>query len=568
MDNQKLILFLAFSFVLLLLWEAWQEDYGRQGSPGDKWPQTPGEVIYPGAGQEAGTSAPDIPTLDIPPSSTAATTTQQSPAGVLGAVLKSGQRIHVLTDLFDAEIDSVGGDLRRVNLLAYPVALNRPDELYKLLFDGPPPDIFVAQSGLLSKQATVPDHHAEYTLERTEYRLQEGEDELKVPLYWQGPDGLQVVKTFTFRRDSYVIDIDFEIINNLKTDWSGRFYHQLQRTDASESNSTGFIYTYMGGVASSQSNKYEKIDFSEMDEWKPEESYTKGGWVAMSQHYFFAAVIPRQDQFNYFYTNVVEGTKFIIGTTTQERVVESGASGHFSTQLFVGPKVQDRMKRAAENLELTVDYGVLTVLSQPLFWLLNYIHGVVGNWGWSIILVTLVIKLVFYKLSEASYRSMAKMKTYQPKMASLRERYGDDKQRMSQAMMELYKKEKINPLGGCLPILVQIPVFIALYWVLLETVELRQAPFIFWIKDMSTKDPYYVLPLIMGATMFLQQKLHPPTVDPIQQKIFMALPFVFTVFFAFFPSGLVLYWVANNSLSILQQWHITRKIAKTTQAKA
>ncbi|MGD8640620.1 MAG: membrane protein insertase YidC, partial [Gammaproteobacteria bacterium] len=256
--------------------------------------------------------------------------------------------------------------------------------------------------------------------------------------------------------------------------------------------------------------------------------------------------------------------RYIVGVSSTETKIAPGQTGEFSSRLFVGPKEQDRLAGVAPNLELTVDYGVLTILAEPLFWLLELIHDYIGNWGWSIVLVTLIIKLVFYKLSKAAYTSMANMRKFQPKIQQIRERYGDDRQRMSQAMMDLYKKEKINPLGGCLPMLVQIPVFIALYWVLLESVELRQAPFILWINDLSTKDPYYVLPLIMGASMFLQQKLNPAPMDPMQAKILQFLPIIFTLFFAFFPSGLVLYWVVNNILSIIQQWHITRKIEAGT----
>jgi YidC/Oxa1 family membrane protein insertase len=280
----------------------------------------------------------------------------------------------------------------------------------------------------------------------------------------------------------------------------------------------------------------------------------------MIQHYFVGALAPDRGEENRYYTKALNNARYVIGLISPGRVVGAGERTTFSTQLFIGPKLQDEMKAVAPGLELTVDYGLLTVLAQPVFWLLKTLHGFVGNWGWAIIFVTMLIKLAFYKLSETSYRSMARMRKLTPRLQSLKERFGDDRQKLNQAMMELYKKEKINPLGGCLPILVQIPVFIALYWVLLESVELRQAPFMLWITDMSAPDPYFILPLIMGATMLIQQKLNPAPMDPIQAKVMMALPIVFTVFFAFFPSGLVLYWVVNNTLSIAQQWAITRRI--------
>jgi YidC/Oxa1 family membrane protein insertase len=290
----------------------------------------------------------------------------------------------------------------------------------------------------------------------------------------------------------------------------------------------------------------------------------KGGWAAMIQHYFVAAWVPGQDETNHYYSKALGDDLYVLGLSSTEKTVPAGAKGEFKSRLYIGPKLQDHLAAVAPHLELSVDYGLLTFIAQPIFWLLKHLHGLLGNWGWSIILLTMFIKLAFYKLSAASYRSMANMRRMQPKMAQIRERYGDDRQRMSQAMMDLYKKEKINPLGGCLPIVVQIPVFISLYWVLLGSVELRQADFIFWIHDLSTKDPYYVLPLIMGVSMFLQQRLSPAPPDPIQAKVMMALPVVFTLFFAFFPAGLVLYWVVNNVLSIAQQWYITRSMEKAT----
>jgi YidC/Oxa1 family membrane protein insertase len=358
-----------------------------------------------------------------------------------------------------------------------------------------------------------------------------------------------------------VVDIEHVVNNHGTAAWTGRQYRQLQRSEAAEAGQSKFIHTYMGGVIYSAEEKYEKIKFEDMLKQDLDRTIT-AGWAAMLQHYFLGALIPDSDSAEHYYTRALDGARYIIGMIAPARTIAAGDSGVFSTRLYLGPKLQDEMKQIAPGLELTVDYGLLTVLAQPLFWLLKAIHGLIGNWGWAIVLLTLLIKLAFYKLSETSYRSMANMRKLAPRLQSLKERFGDDRQKLNQAMMELYKKEKINPLGGCLPIAVQIPVFIALYWMLLESVELRQAPFMLWIQDMSAPDPYYILPLLMGATMLIQQKLNPAPMDPIQAKVMMVLPVVFTVFFAFFPSGLVLYWVVNNTLSISQQAVITRRIER------
>jgi YidC/Oxa1 family membrane protein insertase len=346
--------------------------------------------------------------------------------------------------------------------------------------------------------------------------------------------------------------------------WTAREYRQLMRTEAVDTNGESqFLYTYTGGAIYSPDKKFEKISLDDIANNQLSREVT-GGWIAMLQHYFLASWVPPKDQANHFYTNALPDGRYVLGAYTQPITVADGTRHTFTTSFVAGPKIQDKLAAVAPGLDLTVDYGWLTILAQPIFWLLTKIHSVLGNWGWSIIALTVLIKLAFYKLSEASYKSMANMRKMTPRIQALKDRYGDDKQRMNQAMMELYKKEKINPLGGCLPILVQIPVFIALYWVLLESVELRQAPFVLWIKDLSVKDPYFVLPLIMGVSMFIQQKLNPAPPDPMQAKIMMSLPFVFTIFFAFFPAGLVLYWVVNNILSITQQWVITRRIEQAT----
>lgn len=534
METKKIILYMALVFVLLLIWQAWQQDYGAKpaatpAAPAAEMPAAP----------------PDRPTA--PPAA--------APAPAMEASLKDGQRIRVSTDVLQVEISSAGGDLRRLDLLAYPVAVDKPDEPFRL-FNERAEKLFIAQSGLLSHNG-APDHHAVYQAAQTEYRLAVNSDEIKVPLTWSGPQGVQVTKVYTFKRGSYEIGVSHEVNNAGAEEWKGRMYAQFQR--APESGMAGFIYTYTGAVLSSAENKYEKISFDDMQD-KDLARDVQGGWAALIQHYFVGAWVPDATASNHYYTKALVGPRYLVGVVQPEQTIAPGESATLAIKLYAGPKLQEHLAQAAPNLELTVDYGVLTIIAQPLFWLLDYIHGLVGNWGWAIVLLTLVVKLVFYHLSAASYRSMAKMRKLQPRILALRERHGDDRRAMGQAMMALYKTEKINPLGGCLPVIVQIPVFIALYWVLLESVELRQADFVLWINDLSSKDPYYILPLIMGATMLIQMKLSPPPPDPLQAKVMMILPIVFTLFFAFFPSGLVLYWVVNNALSILQQWYITRKV--------
>jgi YidC/Oxa1 family membrane protein insertase len=547
MDNQRLFLFVALAFVMLMLWQAWIEDYGP--APQAEAPQVQGEVAVPTAGD----AAEDIPAqgMEAVPGEVAVAET---------GLLKSDQQVHVETDMFNLVIDTTGGDLRRADLVQY-AATNEPDSPRFRLLNDELPNLFIVQSGLRAASGVEPTHHIIYHAEQQHYRMAETQDSLTVPLVWRSPDGVEVIKRYIFHRGSYVVDIEHVVNNNSGSDWSGRQYRQLQRTQVAETGQSTFIYTYMGGVIYSPEEKYEKVKFEEMQEQDVERDVTDG-WVAMLQHYFLGALIPERGSEERFYTKTLSNARYVIGMIAPQRSIAAGESGVFSTRLYVGPKLQDEMKQVTPGLELTVDYGLLTVLAQPLFWLLKTIHKFIGNWGWSIVLVTLLIKLAFYKLSETSYKSMANMRKLAPRLQSLKERYGDDRQKLNQAMMELYKKEKINPLGGCLPIAVQIPVFIALYWMLLESVELRQAPFMLWIQDMSSPDPFYILPLLMGATMLIQQKLNPAPLDPIQAKVMMALPVVFTVFFAFFPSGLVLYWVVNNTLSIAQQWVITRRIER------
>lgn len=548
MENQRLILFIALSFVTLMLWDAWQQDYAPQ--PVVVAQDKVGQVSPMPINDLPGVEVDDIVSLDVAPSADIVSPTSG---------LKTLSRIHVVTDVLDIEIDTLGGDIRYAGLKNYTVKVDGKTEPFFLMKEASP-GMFIAQSGLNSAGKIKPSHHIRYQSQQDQYHLVAGgTGTLKVPLYWTSPEGLEVIKTYTFYEGQYLIDVEHRVRNETGAVWKGNQYSQLQRSEPDTSKDAKFIYIYTGGVIYSPEDKYEKIAFDDMVE-KNLSKTVENGWVAMIQHYFLSAWIPDKNEKNLFYTKALSNPRYIIGSVGPSQKIEDGGEFSFTRKLYIGPKDQDKLGAIAEGLELTVDYGVFTVIAQPIFWLLKKIYAMVGNWGWSIILLTVLIKAIFYKLSETSYRSMANMRRITPRLQALKERFGDDKQGMHKAMMDIYKKEKINPLGGCLPILVQIPVFISLYWVLLEAVELRQAPFIFWISDLSTKDPYFVLPLIMGISMFIQQKLNPPPMDPIQAKVMMLLPFIFTVFFAFFPSGLVLYWVVNNILSISQQWVITRKI--------
>lgn len=548
MDFQRLLLIVALSFTLLMLYQAWQKDYG---------PQPPAAEVILDTKPEAPPVAVDLPSQTMPAAA-------ELPGAAANQGLESAKRIHVLTDTYEIEIDTRGGDLRRIDLVRYPVSLDKKDELVRLLDDGPE-RVYIAQSGLRHGSNTaaehVPDHYAVYRAERDEYRLAAGENELKVHLSWEDGEGVRVEKVYTFRRGEYVIDMDYVIHNDSGQNWTAHAYYQLQRTRPTEKRGAFGIYTYTGGVVHGEELSYEKISFDDMDK-QPFNKTLTGGWAAMIQHYFVSAWVPGQEASHEYYARALGNSRYLLGMIDKGVQVAPGGEGHFRARFYAGPKLQDKMAAVADGLSLTVDYGKLTFISNPIFWLLKQIQKIVSNWGWSIILLTLIIKLAFYKLSATSYKSMAHMRKMTPRMQALKERYSDDRSKLNEAMMKLYKEEKINPLGGCLPIVVQIPVFIALYWVLLESVELRQAPWIFWIKDLSTMDPYFVLPVIMGLSMLIQQKLNPAPMDPIQAKVMMALPIVFTFFFAFFPSGLVLYWVVNNILSVAQQWYITRYVVK------
>jgi len=560
METQRLLLYMALGFLSLIIYQTWMQDYAAPTPPA-RTAEAPGAAPAGEGGAPilppAADDLPQGPTAEVQGSAPAAS---DAPAG--GADL-----VHVRTDVMDVRVSTLGATIIGVELLDYPVSIEQPDTPFVLVSDDPA-HYLVIESGLQARRGEpAPTHREPMRAENERYVLAEGEDVLRVPFTWRSEGGVEVVKTLLFARDSYEVGVEYTVTNGSGEPWSVNQYRQLKRKPGTKDERQQFIHTYIGGILSTPEDVYEKVDFGDIEDEDLNVDAT-GGWVAMIQHYFAAAWIPSEDETNTAYTRYLPNeNRYLIGLVSASQTVPAGSEATFASRAYIGPKIQDQLKAAAPNLELTVDYGFLTILAQPLFWLLKTIHGFVGNWGFAIILVTFCIKAVFYKLSEASYRSMARMKLLQPKLQGLKERYGDDRAKMGQATMELYKKEKVNPLGGCLPMIIQIPVFIALYWTLLESVELRQAPWILWIEDLSIRDPFFILPVIMAATMYFQQKLNPAPVDPIQAKVFQFLPLVFGIFFAFFPAGLVLYWVVNNSLSIAQQYYITRHVLADKPAK-
>ena len=547
MDNSRLFLYAALAFVGLLIWEQWKADYDPKPEPIAQQQQNQ-QSRNLSSSQSTIQQGSDLPEMVAAPGQ----------LNNLAGDDTTGKLIHIETDVIEAKIDTVGGVIKSLKLKKYPVDVAHKDDFMEMLYSKQD-EIYVVQNGLRSSNSPAPTHYSHFTTAQDRYELKSGQEILQVPFTWV-EDGIQVTKTYIFKRGDYLIDVKHRVDNQSAQPWAGSQYRQIQRSRPLETSK--ILYTYTGAVVFNEEIKYDKIDFDDMES-QPLQLQSKGGWAAMLHHYFLSAWVAKPEEQNLLYS--IASTKrypvtYTIGMRSENIEVGSGTNGEFNSQLFVGPKLVDRLEEISPGLELTVDYGALTFISKPLYMLLAFFNGIVGNWGFAIILLTILVKALFYKLSEKSYKSMARMRMVAPRLKVLKERFGDDRQKMNQAMMDLYKTEKINPLGGCLPMLVQMPVFIALYWALLESVELRQAPFILWINDLSVMDPYYVLPVIMGISMFIQQKLNPAPPDPVQAKVMMALPLVFTVFFAFFPSGLVLYWVANNILTIAQQYVITKRI--------
>ena len=563
MGNLRPVLIIGLVFLGYMIWVQWQKDYGPAPKPAATQTQSPSDTAsVPSMAEERVADAVDLPT----PSDLGTSSPEGKVSENLEEVRDKRQLVSVKTDVLEVQIDPVGGTLVSAILLDYPIKQKEPENLVNLLAASGD-RMFIAQSGLLSRQQ-APNHTSTYRSEKPSYELSDGTDEIIVPLTWVSDDGVEVTKAYVFRRGSYEIDVLHDVDNRSGSDWTGSRYDQLQRSVPGDEESAGFTnpsrYSFEGIGFYNPEDKFEKIDFDDVAD-EPYKKTSRGGWLAMIQHYFFAAWIPPAEDEVTYTTQAITGNgwpRYVARNVSPARLVASGDSTQFSSRLYIGPKLQDEIPDVASGLEYTVNYGIFTVFSKPLYWLLAKIHSVVGNWGWAIVILTILIKAAFFKLTEAQYRSTARMRKLQPRIEQLKERYGDDRQRMSQAMMEMYKKEKVNPLGGCLPILVQIPIFIALYWVLLESVELRQAPFILWIDNLSVRDPYFILPLLNAAFMFATQRLTPMVgMDPLQQKMMTMMPVVFSIMFAFFPAGLVLYWATNAGLSLAQQYYITRKIA-------
>ena len=552
MDIRRIISYTALALVSLSLWNAWQTDY----------PPKPVENSM--SQQNMNVSDPLLPQVN-----SASNTLQSTPSNtsVGSTAPQSGSLVQVKTDVLNVSIDLQQGDVVSSQLLEYPLSVDDKNTPF-LLLQNHPSERYVANSGLfIANGQSVSSLNLGYSTEQSHYELAPNQNQLVVTLNGKDEQGLAVTKEFIFTKGSYLIDVNYKIVNKGNSEWTGYMNTQLLRSSPKEDKSSVFHVGSYTGASYSEPGKhrYQKVSFSDMSKANLDVD-SKGGWIAMQQHYFLSAWVPDANAGNKFYTRAVNGD-YTIGAVSQPITIQPEGQKTVGAKLYVGPEITSVLKEIAPSLDLTVDYGILWFVSSLLFSLMKAIYNVVGNWGWSIVLVTVLIKLAFYRLSATSYKSMAGMRKLQPKLQALRERYGDDKAKISQATMELYKQEKVNPLGGCLPIVIQIPVFIALYWVLLESVELRQAPFIFWIKDLASADPYHVLPIIMGATMLIQQKLNPAPPDPMQAKVMMFLPVLFTGLFWSFPAGLVLYWIVNNTLSILQQWYITRKYSEEKPAK-
>ena len=564
MDIQRIVLFAGLAIVSYLMVLAWNEDYNQPTQPAtvaEQSAQQDGtvdedELVLPDAGDQATATGDDF----AAPGDNVA---QES-----ATVTESDRLVTVRTDVLELKIDRVGGNLVEASLLDYDRTLDSEEPLR--LLQTTRQRTYFLESGMIGRDGFDSRRNGEppvYQVDNQRITLAEGQDTLQVDLRYENDQGVSIIKRYSLERDSYEIDVSYLINNQSDSSWQGNFTGKIIRDEAPDptaQNSMG-IRAFLGLVISTPEDPYEKYDFSDLEDNRINRPVTNG-WLAFLQHYFISAWIPPRDQTHQFQTTT-RGNLNVMGFVSPATVVEPGETAQTGARVYVGPKIIERLEGVAPNLDRTVDFGFLFFISLPLFLFMDWIHSIVGNWGVAIILLTVVVKAVFFKLSATSYRSMARMRAVAPQLTRLKELYGDDRQRMSQEMMALYKKEKINPLGGCLPILVQMPVFIALYWVLFESVQLRHAPFMLWIQDLSQMDPYFILPILMGASMMLQMHLNPTPPDPMQAKIMKLMPIIFTVFFLWFPAGLVLYWLVNNILSIAQQWYITRKIEKEMAAR-
>ncbi len=556
MDNRP-FLWMALFFIGYLLWVQWG---AFKNPPTVRAPETTSNT------HQIPTTAGDLPSAsNLEPVAKETTNTTSTQA------VNELPVISVKTDKLEVEISTRGGDILSVKLPTHTESLD-DNTAITLLSSAYP--AYIAQSGLLHDNVAgldtsmlAPNHYAQFAATQTNYNLAEGAGRLEVPLTWQSETGVTVEKVYIFESGKFSVEVEHRVKNNSGQIWTGRQYRQLRHGEVTKQTGMLGSRAYQGTAYFNE--KYEKITYKKISKEKLIEVPATNTFVSIVQHYFISAWVPEpkssaEQVYAKSIANAAGGEEYLIGLNSAPQSIANGASGTFKSVFYAGPKSPDVLYSLAPGLELTSDYGIFTVFAKPIFWVLRWIQAnIASNWGWAIILLTLLIKLMFYPLSAKSYKSMAKMRTVAPKLADLKDRFGDDKVKYQQAMMNLYKKEQINPLSGCLPILIQIPIFISLYWVLLEAVELRQAPWIGWIKDLSIRDPFFILPVLMGATMWFQQKLNPPQPDPMMQKVLTWMPIVFTVFFLFFPAGLVLYWVVNSVLSIAQQWFITRQIENT-----
>jgi YidC/Oxa1 family membrane protein insertase len=551
MDTQRLILFFIFSFSLLMLWTEWEKE--KRPKPAASAPALTG---VPTPSKPAPAPGPTVAPAPAPQEKVASVPAAQAAAA-------KSETVRIRTDVLIAEVDSLGGTLKRLELLKHKDATD-PAKNFVLLG---PEHSYSAQSGLIGEG--LPNHRTPWRVQPGVRELQPDGDRVELKLNADGPNGSPVEKSYTFKRDSYVVDVAFEVANPGAAPLALHAYFQVVRDGKAPAGETAMMYTFTGAAVYTPEKAFQKVEFSDLDKNKGEfQKQATSGWIGMVQHYFVAAWLSEDKAVRENYAKKLPDGLYSAGAILAAPAIEPGGRARIGVALFAGPQEQQRLKSAAPGLDLVVDYGWLTIIAWPLFAVLEFFYKWSGNWGVAIILLTVLIKLIFFPLSAASYKSMAKMKLITPRLQKMREMYQHDRTKMNQAMMELYKTEKINPLGGCFPIVVQIPVFIALYWVLLAAIELRHAPFILWIKDLSALDPYYVLPVLMTVTMVLQTRMNPVPPDPVQAKVMQFMPFIFSVFFFFFPAGLVLYWVVNNILSILQQWQIQRMFDRDKTAHA
>jgi len=557
--NLRVFLWVLFGMLVFLNYQTWMHDYPAGSnvttSHGDGSAAAALDSTTPTASTaDASAHANATPAPAANPAAAASTQSLTDSA----TANPSAGGVHVRTDVLDVQVSLAGGELERVDLPAYPAAKNTPDVPVRLLNRDSADSLYVLQSGLAGANGeAAPTHQASFTADVRDLTLAPGQAELRLPLHWTDGHGVTVTKTLIFHRGDYQIGLEYEIHNGSSMPWSFAPYEQILRYNVPIERSYFRVDSYaFKGPAISDGKKFQKLDITKGATLNQSVS---AGWIAALQQHFVTAVVPPGNA-PYQYTLKTQGNEFLLSATGPTITVPPGADATAQAKLWVGPKLQKELDLVGPKLSLVTDYGTLSVVSRPLFWLLDRVQRLVSNWGFTIIIVTLLLKLLFYPLSEASGRSMAKMKALSPRLTALRETYKGDREKLNRAMMELYQREKVNPLAGCLPMLIQIPVFLAFYWVLRDSVEIRQAPFIFWLNDLSSRDPFFVLPAIMAAAMFIQYKLNPQVGDPVQQKVFMFMPLAMSVTFAFFPAGLVLYWVTNTVLSILQQWNINRRI--------